>query len=68
MEIPAAAARLQDSVCDSKSSSNAVAVFYNDYNANARACRIVETEMYGFLWAYNQVGAAAALTWRCWFA
>eukprot|EP00883_Tetradesmus_obliquus_P015995 jgi/Sobl393_1/9173/SZX67086.1 len=54
MEIPAAAARLQDSVCDSKSSSNAVAVFYNDYNANARACRIVETEMYGFLWAYNQ--------------
>jgi hypothetical protein len=57
MEIPAEAARLANSVCDNKSNGNAVAVFYNDYNANARACRIVNVPMQqsSFLWAYNQV-------------
>jgi hypothetical protein len=57
MEIPAEAARLPNSVCDDKSSGNAVAVFYNDYNAATRACRIVNVPMQqsSFLWAYNQV-------------
>lgn len=57
MEIPKEAAKLPNSVCDSMGNPNAVAVFYNDYYANARACRIVDVPMQqsSFLWAYNQV-------------
>lgn len=73
MEIPKASAKLANSVCDSISNSNAVAVFYNDYHANVRSCRILDVPMQqqSFLWAYNQVcltaglAAAAALCQWC---